>query len=41
MLTFFFPALAALRGFAVRRHRRLSARVLSRHGPQAGTTTAE
>jgi hypothetical protein len=39
MLT--LPTLATLRGATARRHRRLTARTLSRHGPQAGTTTAE
>jgi hypothetical protein len=41
MLAFLLTTLAALRGIAVRRHRKLTARATSRHGPQAGTTTAE
>lgn len=35
------PALTTLCGAAARCHRRLHSRTLSRHGPQAGTTTAE
>lgn len=39
MLT--LPTLTDLSGVIARCHRRLIARTLSRHGPQAGTTTAE
>lgn len=35
------PVLGALRGTVVRCRRKLAARPPSRHGPQAGTTTAE
>jgi hypothetical protein len=35
------PVLTTLRHATVRRHRRLTARIASRYGPQAGTTTAE
>lgn len=35
------PAIANLRHVMVLRHRRLTGRTAGRHGPQAGTTTAE
>lgn len=41
MLAVLLTALAALRSVAVRRRRKITARTTSRHGPQAGTTTAE
>ena len=41
MSTSHFPTLVVLRRAAVRRHRRLTGRLASRYGPQAGTTTAE
>ena len=35
------PALATLRRTVARQHRKLTVRMTSRYGPQAGTTTAE
>jgi hypothetical protein len=41
MRTTLYPAITNLRFALVLRHRRLTGRTAGRHGPQAGTTTAE
>lgn len=41
MRTNHFPIIANLRHALVVRHRRATGRTTGRHGPQAGTTTAE
>lgn len=41
MRTTLYPVITNLRFALVLRHRRLTGRTAGRHGPQAGTTTAE